>query len=319
MGNRTDISVTQTFDFATILGVRSKTANQQNVLLELEYRTNLMNVLLEAKQYCLDVVYYNALKKALRLRLQHAETMARSYRERLNRGDVSVLEYNKAQLNLATVQGDMARVAVEQQAALQALQRLNGGMAVTLTDDSYAGAALPAGFDAWFEAAVPKNPVLAAVNEEVALRKQQVGLARAANWPALSAGYMSERVTGETFQGVTLGLSIPLWSNKNRTKQAKAAMRAAERKQADLRLQLYAHLQSLYDRAAGLQDIVAAARQSLQTLNNTELLQKALDAGEISLLDYLLEVALYYDTVTRALEAERDYEKAVAELLAYGS
>jgi outer membrane protein TolC len=296
--------------------MRSKTAGQQNVLLELEYRTSLMNILLEAKQYCIDVVYYNALKKALALRLQHAETMARSYRERLDRGDVSILEYNKAQLNLTTVQGDMARAVVEQKAALQALQRLNGGIAVTLNDDSYAGTALPRSFDAWFEAAAPKNPVLEVVNEEVTLRKQQVGLAKAANWPLLSAGYMSERVTGETFQGVTLGLSIPLWGNKNRTKQAKAAVRAAEHKQADLRVQLYAHLQSVYDRAAGLQDIATATRQSLLTLNNTALLQKALDAGEISLLDYLLEVGLYYDTATRALEAARDYEKAVAGLLA---
>jgi outer membrane protein TolC len=316
IGNRTDISVSQTFDFATILGLRSKTARQQNALLELEYRTSLMNILLEAKQYCIEVVYYNALKKALNLRLQHAETMARSYRARLDRGDVSVLEYNKAQLNLTAVQGEMARATVEQKAALQALQRLNGGIAVALDDDSYAGATLPASFDAWFEAAMPKSPVLEAVNEEVSLRKRQVGLARAANWPALSAGYMSERVTGETFQGVTLGLSIPLWGNKNRTKQAKAAVRAAERKQADMRLQLYAHLQSLYDRAAGLRDMAAATRRSLHTLNNAGLLQKALDAGEISLLDYLMEVALYYDAVTRALEAERDYEKAMAELLA---
>ncbi|MDR3180692.1 MAG: TolC family protein, partial [Prevotellaceae bacterium] len=180
---------------------------------------------------------------------------------------------------------------------------------------SYVGATLPNSFDAWFEAAIPKSPVLEAVNEEVALRKRQVGLAQASNWPALSAGYMSERVTGETFQGVTLGLSIPLWGNKNRTKQAKAAVRAAESKQADMHLQLYAHLQSLYDRAAGLQDIAATTRQSLLTLNNTGLLQKALDAGEISLLDYLVEVELYYGTVTRALEAERDFEKAVAELL----
>jgi capsid portal protein len=62
--------------------------------------------------------------------------------------------------------------------------------------------------------------------------------------------------------------------------------------------------------------MAAATRQALLTLNNTALLQKALDAGEISLLDYLVEVELYYDAITRALDAERDYEKAVAALLA---
>lgn len=54
----------------------------------------------------------------------------------------------------------------------------------------------------------------------------------------------------------------------------------------------------------------------METANSTDLLKKALDAGEISLLEYILEIGLYYDTVNQALEAERDYQKAYAELSA---
>jgi hypothetical protein len=57
-------------------------------------------------------------------------------------------------------------------------------------------------------------------------------------------------------------------------------------------------------------------RKSLETANSSDLLKKALDAGEISLLDYILEIGLYYDTVNQALEAERDYQMAYAELSA---
>jgi hypothetical protein len=39
-----------------------------------------------------------------------------------------------------------------------------------------------------------------------------------------------------------------------------------------------------------------------------------LDAGEISLLNYLLEVEYYYDAINKALEAERNYQLTVAEL-----
>jgi hypothetical protein len=46
------------------------------------------------------------------------------------------------------------------------------------------------------------------------------------------------------------------------------------------------------------------------------LLKKALDAGEISLLTYLMEVEYYYDAINKVLEAERDYELAAAELSA---
>jgi len=46
------------------------------------------------------------------------------------------------------------------------------------------------------------------------------------------------------------------------------------------------------------------------------LLKKALDAGEISLLNYLTELGMYYNMANLTLEAERDYQKAVTELLA---
>lgn len=38
--------------------------------------------------------------------------------------------------------------------------------------------------------------------------------------------------------------------------------------------------------------------------------------GEISLLDYLLEMQYYYDAVENALAAEKDFELALADLSA---
>jgi len=65
-----------------------------------------------------------------------------------------------------------------------------------------------------------------------------------------------------------------------------------------------------------LKVIAEKYRQSLANVNNTDLLKKALDTGEISLLDYIVEIGLYYTTVNQALEAERDFQKAIAELSA---
>ncbi len=134
--------------------------------------------------------------------------------------------------------------------------------------------------------------------------------------PSLSAGYMSEKVVGERFQGISVGISIPLWENKNRVKQAKASVRAAESRETDSRLQFYNQLQILYNRTTGLKAASEKYRQSLTEANNTELLKKALDAGEISMLEYMVEMGLYYDTISKALETERDYQKAFAELSA---
>ncbi|MDR3193928.1 MAG: transporter, partial [Tannerella sp.] len=77
-------------------------------------------------------------------------------------------------------------------------------------------------------------------------------------------------------------------------------------------------LQGLYLRAATLHRATEAYRTPLVDLNPSALLQKSLAAGEISLLDYLTELGYYYDTLRQALETERDFRKAFAELSATG-
>lgn len=316
IGSRTDINIKQTFDIPTISGMKSRLANGQNTLIEFQYKADRMNILLEAKQYCIDLVYYNALKRELEMRLQHAETIAKGYKDRLDRGDANRLEYNKIQLNLASVLGELSRVEVERNALLSQLKRLNGGVDIALDEDQFVQAQLPLNFNDWYAEAEQKNPVLAYIKQEIEVGKSQVSLSKASNWPTFSTGYMSEKVVGQQYQGFTVGISIPLWENKNRVKQAKVAVSAAESREADRKQKFYSQLQSLYNRANGLKVIAEKYRQSLANVNNTDLLKKALDTGEISLLDYIVEIGLYYTTVNQALEAERDYHKAIAELSA---
>ena len=316
IGKRTDFSVTQSFDLATLTGRKSSVANEQNVLAEWEYKMERMNILLEAKRYCIDLIYYHALLQELDLRLQHAETIAAGYEERLKRGDVSLLEYNKARLNLSSAQGEISRVEVERSSLLEQLKRLNGGEAISVESAEFEPLLLPPRFDDWYLSAEEQSPALAYIRQQVAIEKQQVALSKAMNLPTLTAGYLSEKVVGETYQGFTVGVSIPLWENKNQVKQARAAVKAAESRVEDGKQQFYSGLQLLYNRTAGLKTTAENYRQSLEMANSSELLKKALDAGEMSLLEYVLEMGLYYDTVNRALEAERDYQLAYAELSA---
>jgi outer membrane protein TolC len=316
VGNRTDFSVTQTFDIPTITGMKSRLANGRNNLVEWQYKADRMNILLEAKQYCVELVYYNSLLKELYLRLEHAQTIAKGYKDRMDRGDVSILEYNKVNLNLSTIQGEISRMEVERDALLAQLKRLNGGIDVVFNEADYGSRELPLNFNEWYVQAEDKNPVLAYVRNEIEVSQKQVSLSKAMNLPKFTAGYMSEKEVGQRYQGVSLGISIPLWSNKNQVKQAKAAVAAAQSREADTKQQFYSQLQIQYSKAMGLKTTADKYRRSLANVNNTILLKKALDAGEISLLDYMVEMGLYYDNVNQTLAAERDYQLAFAELAA---
>ncbi|MDR2409837.1 MAG: TolC family protein, partial [Bacteroidales bacterium] len=204
----------------------------------------------------------------------------------------------------------------EQTALLAELKRLNGGKDIVFSDNHYPTNTLPSNFDEWYAQVEAKSPALQYLNGQIEINRQQVKLNRALGLPKFSAGYMSEKLTKEHFQGVIVSMSIPLWENKNNVKQAKAQVTATEIALEDNKIQFYSRLQNLYLKAITLQQNAQKVRQSLSLYGNEPLLKKAFDAGEISLLNYLQEIEYYYEAVNRALEAERNFELTVAELSA---
>ncbi len=316
LGNLTEFSVTQSFDIPTLTGIRGSVADEQNELAEWQYKRDRMNILLEAKQYCIELIYYNALREELDLRRQHAQVIAAGYEQRLTAGDASRLEYNKARLNLSSVQGEIARIEVERAALQEELKRLNGGVEIALNTSTHEPVLLPPSFEDWYLLAEERSPVLAYVRQEIEVGKKELSLSKAMGLPSFSAGYASEKIAGEQHQGISIGLSIPLWENKNRVKQARAAIKAAESKELDAQQQFYGELNILYGRVTGLKAVADNWRRALEVTNSSDLLKKALDEGEISLLEYMLEMGLYYDMVEQALNAEKDYLHALAQLSA---
>ena len=316
LGNETDISVIQSFDFPTAYLHRSKIAGLENQHLELQYKSERINLLLQAKQLLIQLAYYNALAQEYDTRLTNARRIATSYQSRFDKGDTNILERNKSQVNLTTVENELNNINIERQALLTQLKALNGGLDLSFNETTILSAPLPLAFDEWFAVAEAQSPAMQYLSKQIDIDKEQIKLNRSLSMPKFSAGYASEKIVGEHFRGVSVGVSIPLWENKNKVKHAKAQLRSAEAVLQDGKIQFYNHLQQLYAKSQGLQHNAAKYHQTLKSHNNESLLKKSLDLGEISLLTYLLEAEYYYDTVNKALEAERDYQLTLSELSA---
>ena len=125
---------------------------------------------------------------------------------------------------------------------------------------------------------------------------------------------MSEKVVGEHFQGISVGVSIPLWENKNTVKYAQAQTLALQSIETDRKLQFYNQLKIQFERAASLQETVNEYRQAIQSSSNTELLKKALDQGEIPLINYLMELSFTYQAMDNLLKSEYELNKAISFL-----
>jgi len=314
VGNRTDFNIMQSFDFPSAYRYKNNIANLQTSQFDLEYQLERINLLYEARLICIDLVFYNALLTENKVRLDYARNIADAVKKMFDQGKISILEHNKAQLNMANTVNDNSLLEAEANQLLAELERLNGGNAIDVNMDQFPPLALPEDFDIWFARVEESNPILQYLSKQVEISRNEEKLNRAMSLPKFSAGYMSEKVVGEKYQGLSVGMSIPLWENKNTVKAAKAQTVANMAMVSDSHLQLYNMLKNHHRKAVDMQRASEGYSGSLISVNNTDLLKRAYDMGEISLIEYLVEVQFYYETVVKALETRRQVHKAAAEL-----
>lgn len=317
IGNRIDFSINQTFDFPTAYSYKNQISNMLNEQVELEYKNELKAIQLQTKLICIDLIYINAFRSDFTKRLNHAQNIAESYKTKFDIGETNILELNKAKLNLLNTKTELESIEIKRNSLLSELSLLNGGQFIEFTDTIYEILIIPEDFEQWYTVAENNNQTLIWLKKEIEISQKKIELNRAMSLPKFQAGYMSERIVGQLFQGVSVGVSIPLWENKNKVKYANANALAYESIMIDKKLQYYNSLKALHTKAIDLQNNVNDYRSSLLSLSNSELLKKALDKGGISLINYILELSFYYESANKLLELERDLNKSVAELNQY--
>ena len=197
------------------------------------------------------------------------------------------------------------------------LQCLNGGEAVAIDDTVYTLKSLPADFDRWLSQQLESHPDIQLAAGEGSANERSLQVARNRWTPGISVGYMGELTKAEKYHGPTIGLSLPLWSNGRRVKSAKLHLSAAETALQEAQMHLQTQLKAIYRDAVQLQETYQSYHKHLTECDNTSLLQKSLNAGQINLITYLQERQYVHEMHVKLLETERDLALRLAELTIY--
>ncbi|WP_303918491.1 TolC family protein [Draconibacterium sediminis] len=317
IGNRTDISVQQSFDFPSAYAYRNQIADMKNEQAELEYKKQKMDIFLQVRLICAELTYQNALRAEYQKRQENASQIAKSVETKLNAGEANILDQNKAKVTLLNTEAELRHIEIQRQTLLQQLATLNGGNEVSFKETTFQTVPIDNDFEQWATQAVVNNPVLAWLEQEIAISDKNTQLQKAQSLPKLNAGYMSEKVVGEHFQGVSVGVSIPLFENKNTVKYAQLKNEAAQQRETDAKLRFYNEMKTLHTKAIAIQQNITQFREQLSLQNDLELLRKALDKGSISLTEYLFELTVYYDSLEKLLDMEKELSITRAQLLIY--
>ena len=135
--------------------------------------------------------------------------------------------------------------------------------------------------------------------------------------PKLETGYRYQSILGQTFNGIHLGLTIPLWENKNRVKAEQASLIFSDLNLEDHKNEHYYDLMQKYEKQENLKITLAEYDSLFSSSNQIDLLDKSLSIGQISTIEYFMEMTYYYNALNNYLKTEMEYQKALAELYKY--
>ena len=313
---RTNVAVTQSLDWGMLTGRRRKLSKAANTAAMAEYRVAFQKVMSEADAALVQMVYYNRLQAELETRCHEARNIMLMYEKKYTDGDVNLIELNKVRLNTAVSEAELQRAKADRAAVAQTLQRLNGGAPITMPDTIYpATTALPP--LATLKEAIPHTAAMAQAEASLAQSTAAVKLAKVEGMPEFTVGFQGEYIKDNNYSGPSIGLSIPLWGNTRRkVKAARATQVASQLSLADTRQQQLSTLDQLYMQATDLNATTQQLKDHLAATTNDALLRRSLEAGQLSVLNYLLEQSFYYSARTALLEAERDAQLAVSQVRA---
>lgn len=314
LGKEGELTVSQAFDFPTVYAGRNRVAKLKAVSLDKQQGLFRRDLLLQAELLCLDLVALNQQQVLLAGRQANIDRLLADYRRRLETGDVTVLEVNKVELEWLNIQTEARLNEADRQAKLRELTALNGDIPVAFSDTAYAPATVIPPYESLREEVLASNLELQVLESEQAVARKSVGLSRSEWLPKLELGYKHTNGNGEQFNGAVMGISIPLYENRHKVRQAKAQAIYTELKTESAAVQLDASLRGLYDQALAVKASLDEYDKRLDSRRNIALLDKALKGGELSTIDYFTELAGVTQGLQNYIRLENQYRKLLAEI-----
>ncbi len=318
MGIQGELVASQSFDFPSVYVQKNKLAKSKAASFDRQGAEFRQQILLQAKEICLDLVLLNQQRALLDQRRQNAEQLAELYAMRLETGDANILETNKIDLELLNAKTEARMNESARIAKLQELATLNGGIAIDFTDTTYMLDGDILSFEELCAEAVTSNPQLLTLKSEQVAARRQLSVNKSKSLPSFELGYRMNTATGgERFNGFLVGISIPLFSNRNNVKQAKAQALYTDLQLESTTTTVESELHQLYNQSVALKTSMDEYNTVLKSQNSLALLNKAIQTGQISMIEYFVDVTTFYQSMQNYMQLQNEYQKVMAQLYKY--
>ena len=314
-GNYSEYQISQSFEFPTVYGSRSKWNDLKSIQLQTSYAKKRQEVLLESKSVLVELVFLKKQKAVETERRTQSKQVFDQIQELYDKEQVGILDLNKAKIAWIQEQFVVQKIESEIQIVLSKLRTLNGGNAI---DGFTAGIDLPievVAVETLWQEKLANDPSLQSLKAAETSSLQKIKLEKNKVLPNVALGYNYQGVSGSHYSGFYGGVSIPLWSSKNKVKAAEANYEYQQSNTQVVTTSLYTQFQKTYNRYELILEKFNEYQTTMGNLNSEQLLFKAYMLGEYSFMDYYVELQFYRNASDKMLQMEKELQMLQAQLL----
>ncbi|MDE6306638.1 MAG: TolC family protein, partial [Muribaculaceae bacterium] len=322
VGDKWSIGISQSFEWPGVYQARNKANAQAAVAADARIRSEYMDKMLDVKLLLIEYVAIRQRIQILEKIKEHVSDLNTFYKNAYDHGETTVIDLNKSTIELAEIKSRYNAALNDLSAATEAIQKEAGITPVDtwlvnidqfpaetmLTEDQYTALINTADQSIRYADASYK----AAQYDAKAAKRSSVA-------PGFSLGYTHIYELGDNFNGVSVGLSLPVFSAKGKYKAATYQVSALHREYESAIADRISEMKSCRSQAVRMSEELAEISPVVLDKRPAELLLKALKGGEISLLTYLQELNFFLEAQLDYTDTLRDYHILMARLNRYAA
>lgn len=286
--NRWTTELSWSVEWPGVYGARSKAAKENMSVAEMTIYAQRIEKLAEIKDLLLDYIQCRQKLVLLEELNNNNDTIFLLAEQASKGGEMTILDLNKVKLEYSNIKG--ARIAVEdEEASVKAsLSQIYGKDCSRLLEN------LSPVFP---EIILPTEeeilqikefaPTVQIANAEAEAARKARNVSRMEALPSLSLGYKHQYEDGMHFNGVTWGVSLPIFSSRGKQKAAKAEIMDAEFKAEAAAMEIETEAYQTWKRLCRLNEQIKELIPLVEDSNYNDALIRAYKGGELTLIEYI--------------------------------
>lgn len=316
IGNKWSVGISQSFEWPGVYSSREKQIFSEKSALSKLHLEKKRQVRLEIRRTLIDIVYYKQLLSLMQSQLKRIDSLYSISLKGASMGEISKLDINKLKIERINVSRELCDAENSLSETCLKLTELNGGnncSELVSRICSFPNEQLQT--MEYYKSNSHQNDPTKAYREYMAdASNYEKQVLQRSNIPSFSVGYNHDYELGEHFNGVSLGLTIPVFSNRHKKAEIESRQILLVAEQIDAENRINTVVETSYSQVLSLDREISLYGSVLKDSDNIRLLDIALKSGHITLIEYLLEINYFMDAHKYLLDVTRQRAIRMSEL-----